>query len=132
MSDAVFLDTSAVIAVLAEESPRSFVLAATRQRRVLAADTLQFEICNALTAGLKKRRMGIAEAVEALILFRAMTIELRQASLEEAVRLAAEHNLYGYDAYVLTAARDAGVELLTLDRRMIEVARVMGLKLLEA
>ena len=51
--------------------------------------------------------------------------------LEEALNIALRNRIYAYDAYYLTAAKKHRVELLSLDGKMIEVARKEGIKIKE-
>jgi len=48
-----------------------------------------------------------------------------------ALKIAAEQNIYAYDAYFLQCARVYSLPLLTLDKRMKQVAVELGIQVLE-
>ncbi len=127
----IVVDTSAVLAVIAEESPRAQVLAWTAGMRVVAAASLPYEVGNAVSSWLKQRRVNVQDAVEAMTLFRSMQIDLEPIDWDTAVYLSAEHSIYASDAYVLQTALHASASLVTGDRRMADVGRQMGITVLE-
>jgi predicted nucleic acid-binding protein len=51
--------------------------------------------------------------------------------LEESSRLAAELNLYAYDAYLIRCAFKYGAPLLSLDQALLRAARSKGVAVLE-
>ena len=52
-------------------------------------------------------------------------------ALEPAVQLAAELNIYAYDACVIECARQTGREILSLDGGLCNAARRIGVAVLE-
>jgi predicted nucleic acid-binding protein len=57
---------------------------------------------------------------------------LARVDVEDSLRLGLEHGIYAYDAYFLRCAKGFAAPLLTLDRRMKQVAGKLGLEVLEA
>ena len=55
----------------------------------------------------------------------------RHIDMPHALKLASEHGLYAYDSYVLVVAEKTHAPLLSFDRRQNQVAKAMGLALLE-
>jgi predicted nucleic acid-binding protein len=128
----ILVDASIVIAAIADEPARDQILEATDGQRVIAVNSMEFEVGNALPSLMKRGRLDLAGALRGLTLFRDMKIDLVAVSLEGALELAARYNVYAYDAYVLEAARTSGAVLYALDRRMASVAAAEGLPCLEA
>jgi predicted nucleic acid-binding protein len=51
--------------------------------------------------------------------------------IHASLQIATEHNIYAYDAYFLHCARTYSLPLLTLDKRMKQVAIDIGIQVLE-
>jgi predicted nucleic acid-binding protein len=51
--------------------------------------------------------------------------------VEEALDLAAQLDIYAYDAYVIAAARNRNCSLLSLDGGLLHAAKVAGVPVLE-
>lgn len=49
-------------------------------------------------------------------------------NLVEALQIANRHAIYAHDAYYLAAAKTHRLKLLTLDRKMLQVAEKEGIK----
>jgi predicted nucleic acid-binding protein len=56
---------------------------------------------------------------------------LADVSLSESLELAAQYNLYAYDAFVIQCARRYGTRLLSLDANLVRVAQDVGISALE-
>lgn len=127
----ITVDTSAVLAVLLNEPERPAVLTATRRATLEAAESLPWEIGNALVA-LRRRRVASTTAIrQAWTDFSAIPIRYIATDVDAALQLAVAHGLYAYDAYVIEAARSSGNPLLSLDRRQVAAARDAGVEVLE-
>ena len=118
----VLMDTSAVIAVILCEPAREGILSVTRGVQVLAATSLDLETGNALIAAHRKRRLTQAEVERAWAAFGQVRYRVVEIDIAVALQTAIAAGIYAYDAYVLEAARISNATLLTLDRRMEEVA----------
>ena len=46
-------------------------------------------------------------------------------------KLAIEHNIYAYDAYFLICAKSLSQPLMSLDKRMKQIARDLGINVVE-
>jgi len=51
--------------------------------------------------------------------------------IRQAVKLAFEYNIYAYDAYFLQCAKQWSCPLITLDKRMKQVAYELKIKVVE-
>lgn len=127
----IVVDPSAVLAVLLNESSKAQLLEVTRGAELLSPPSLPWEIGNALTALLKRRRIDLAQAQAALDGFSQIPIRLSGIDMERAVETAGRHDIYAYDAYVIECARQHAAPLLSLDQRQCQVAAEVGIKTVE-
>jgi len=127
----VVIDTSAILAVLLDEPEKGAVVEATMGCTLCAPASIRWEVGNAATAGVKKRRLTPARARQLVRDFEQVTIRELAVDLERAVDLALELGLYAYDAYILDAARSSGYPLLALDGTVKRSARKIGLPIVE-
>ena len=58
-------------------------------------------------------------------------IRLVDVSIRDAVKVAAELNIYAYDAYLIVCAQDQRVGLLSLDKALLVAAKQAGVSALE-
>ena len=56
---------------------------------------------------------------------------MRTASWQRTRRLAIEHNIYAYDAYFLICAKSLSQSLMSLDKRMKQIACDLGIDIVE-
>src|SRR5919106_3881266 len=127
----IVIDTSAILAVLLAEPEKQAVVEATRGSVVCAPASLRWEVGNAATAGVKRRRLTAERARQLIIDFEQVTIRELTIDLRRAVDLGLELGIYAYDAYILEAARSFGYPLLALDGPIQRNAKKLGLSLVE-
>lgn len=125
------IDTSAIIAVIANEAVKPALIAATVGAQLVAPASLHWEVGNAFSAMRKRGKLTANQATAALRVYREVPVRLIEVPLEEAVAVAAEFDIYAYDAYFLVAAREFSCELLTLDRGLIHAAGRAGVAVRE-
>ncbi|MCF8074878.1 MAG: type II toxin-antitoxin system VapC family toxin [Desulfotignum sp.] len=89
------------------------------------------EIGNALYAMLKRKRIQPEELLPVWDVTQQIPVDLRSVNIREALKTASQFNIYAYDAYFIVCAISLHCPLITLDQRMIEVARSMGVKIME-
>ena len=97
----------------------------------MAPEILPYEVGNALSAMTKRHKLTGDEALKAEAAINAIPVRLVSVDVQASLRMAMEHNIYAYDAYFLQCARVCSHPLLTLDRRMMQVAEQLGIKILE-
>ena len=124
------IDTSAILAVLLSEPERAALIRATKGTELVAPASVPWEIGNALSAALKRRRLTLAQAQRAVTAYAAIAIRFVDVDLARSVDLAAEHRIYAYDAYLLTCALHHRAPLLTLDAALSRTATSIGIDLL--
>lgn len=124
------VDTSAVIAVLANEPEREAILAITAGADVYAPASMHWEIGNAFVAMMRRRRMDLGQARLALRRYEQMPIRSVDIDVTQSIELAHQFSIYAYDAYVVACALNLRLPLITLDNRMIEVAPLAGVQIM--
>jgi len=92
---------------------------------------LPYEVGNALSAMVKRGKLTEPEALEVEKPVGQIPVRLVSADIHGSLQLALEHDIYAYDAYFLHCAQALSCPLLTLDRRMKQVAARLEIKVLE-
>ena len=127
----IIIDTSAIIAVLVNESSKPAIIQATQQTDLLAPSSIHWEIANAFSAMFKRNRLTLAEALTAIAIYQRIPIRFVEVELEESLKIADELGVYAYDAYLLRSAVKYNLPLLTLDQGLKEQAERLGVKVIE-
>ncbi len=125
------IDTSALLAVLVGEAEREALVAATIGVELLAPASVHWEVGNAFSALLKRKRVTLPQAQRALDAYAAIPIRFVDVDLALSLEIAAEHRLYAHDAYLLTCALAQRAPLLTLDHGLQKAATAAGVQLVE-
>jgi predicted nucleic acid-binding protein len=131
MPSNIVIDTSAILAVLLDEPEKQAVVKATMGSVVCAPASLRWEVGNAATAGVKRRRLTTERARQLVTDFEQVTIRELVIDFPGAVDLGLQLGIYAYDAYILEAARSSGFPLLALDGPIRRNAAKLGLPLME-
>lgn len=127
----IVIDTSAIIAVITHEPDRVRILAVTQGATLRAPQSLHWELGNAFSAMFKQRRLTLEQAQHALVLYHRIPVRLVDVPLSRAVALAAQLDIYAYDAYMLVCAQQAGSALLSIDAGLVQAARTIGIPVIE-
>jgi predicted nucleic acid-binding protein len=127
----IITDTSAVLAVVSDEPAKPDIIQKTRGATLFAPESLHWEIGNALAAMLKRGRVDLAQAGEAVRRYQRIPIHLVEVDLARALAIARAHNLYAYDAYVITCALDRRMPLISVDRGLIHAANAAGVSVIK-
>ena len=127
----IVIDSSAILAVLLREPRREALIAATSSATLLTPASTPWEIGNALVAGWRRKRLNQGQIAEAWASFQSVSLRLVDVDVSKSLRLAVDHGLYAYDAYVLEAALVRRVPLLTLDQALARAAEKAGVANLE-
>ena len=125
------VDTSIILAVVLNEPTKAELIRLTTGAELIAPLSLHWEIGNALSAMLKRKRITKAEALQALLEYQKIPIRFLDVSLDEAIDVVAQHLLYAYDAYFIVCARQQSSALLTLDAGLQTAARAAHISLME-
>lgn len=127
----IVADTSIFLAVALNELEKDGIIRLTTDASITAPEILPYEIGNALSAMVKRKRLTEAEALKAEKATGQVPVRLVGVDIRAALKIAAEQNIYAYDAYFLQCARVYSLPLLTLDKRMKQVAVELGIQVLE-
>ena len=124
-------DTNTFLAVALDEPERPRILVATRGHSLVAPEVLPFEAGNALTALLRREILTPEQVAAAWDAIHAIPVELRRIDIRSALGIACRFGIYAYDAYFLECALSLRLPLLTLDKRMMRIARELSIHLME-
>ena len=127
----VVAETNVFLAVALNEPKKPRILKMTAGAGLFAPELLPYEIGNALSAMLERQRLSAAQACSALAAARSIPVRLLDVDIADALQLATDFRFYAYDAYVLQCARSVPAPLLTLDRRMRQVAAELPIPLMD-
>ena len=125
------VDTSVLIAVLASEPERVKLVHLTRGADLLAPASVHWEVGNALAAMLKRKRMAADQLRPVIRAYEMIPIRFVDVDLQNSLEIAAAHDLYAYDAYVIACAQENRCKLISLDKGLLRAAKAAGVGLLE-
>jgi len=124
-------DTNIFLSVALNEPERERIIQLTTDASISAPEILPYELGNALSAMVKRKRLTTAEALKAHKAVNLIPVRLVSIDIQASLKMASEHGIYAYDACFLHCARVYSLPLLTLDERMKQVAEDLGLQVLE-
>ncbi len=127
----VVADTSVILSVLTSEPERPQILKMTKGVDLIAPASVHWEVGNALFAMIKRGRLTAAQAKAVLKSYERIPIRFVEVGLGEAIELAAEQNMYAYDAYLVICARQQHCKLMSLDKALLRIAAMVGIEVLE-
>ncbi len=119
MRSAIVVDASAFAAVLFKE-PEGEVLADSWANSIIVAPSLLcYEIGNVALTKARRYPNEADDCIEAYDIFLRLNIQFAKVGLREALALAQRRNLTIYDASYAWLALSRGLDLISLDRRLI-------------
>ena len=127
----IAVDTSAIIAVIADEPERAKLIELTKNSSIVVQPSIKWEVGNAFSAMMKRSRVELEQAIEAIKIYQEISMEVVEIDLTDAMRLAGKYNIYAYDAYILQCAIENQVPLITLDKELAIVAQKEGVQVIE-
>ena len=122
----IVVDTSVIVAVLANEKHKQRLIELTKGADLVAPSSLHWEVGNAFSTILKKRRITVEQAFRALAAYAEIAVRFYEVSLTEALSLCVKVNLYAYDAYFIACALRLKSPLLSLDEALLAAAEESG------
>lgn len=125
------VDTSVILAVLLNEPSKATVIARTAGVELVAPASLPWEVGNALSALLERKRLSLEEARQALTGYDQIPLRVFDIRLEDAINIAAQRGIYAYDAYFIACAQQLPAALITLDGGLAVAARAVGVEVIE-
>jgi predicted nucleic acid-binding protein len=127
----IAVDTSVIIAVIADEPEKAKLIELTKGSSIVLPPSVKWELGNAFSAMMKRSRVNLEQAIEAIQIYQEISMEVVEVDLMAAVRLAGKHNIYAYDAYILQCAIENDIPLITLDKELAEIARKENVQVIE-
>ncbi|PIE89452.1 MAG: VapC toxin family PIN domain ribonuclease [Acidobacteria bacterium] len=127
----IVADTNTFLAVVLYEPERDSIIKLTVGHELIAPEVLPFEIGNALSALLKRKKMTTSEMLSAWSATQKIPVDLRAVDIAKALEISSNFHIYAYDAYFLVCALFLHSPLLTLDKRMNQIAKVLGIQTME-
>jgi predicted nucleic acid-binding protein len=124
----VVIDASVVLAVILNQPEKASIIAMTGGVALIAPGCIRWEIGNAFSAMLKQKRLSSAAITEGMGVLKKIPIQEVDSSLEEALELCKRHHIYAYDAYYLQLAKRNSTPLLTLDKKMLAIAKIENIE----
>ena len=125
------VDTSAIIAVIADGAERAVIVERTVGAVLTAPASVHWEVGNAFSAMFRRGRITLDQTRLALRSYERMSFRFTDIDLMQSLELSQRLNLYAYDAYVLACAVNSRSPILTLDRKLATAARSVGVRVLE-
>jgi predicted nucleic acid-binding protein len=125
------VDTSVIIAVLVNEPVKKKLITLTQDFQLIAPLSICWEVGNAFSAMLKRKRIEIAKVIRAIQIYDLIPITFIDLELEESLLIADKLSIYAYDAYLIACALKKHCPLLSLDNDLIKSAKALGVKVLE-
>ena len=127
----IISDTNIYLAVVLNEPEKERIIQQTSNCTLHSPEILPYEIGNALSAIVKRKQLTQSEAMQAIELAQAIPVRLMQVDINKALELALKFNIYAYDAYFLQCALSLNCPLLSLDKKMNDVAKQLNIAVLE-
>lgn len=90
---------------------------------------MRYEIGNAITALIKRGQVSKDEALDVIKTTKNIPVRLVSIDIHEALVIAIEFSIYAYDAYFLQCAKTTSHPLMTLDKKMRQVANQLKIPL---
>jgi predicted nucleic acid-binding protein len=124
----IVADASAFLAVVLNEADRDWVIEKTSGYTIVSPEVLPYEIGNALIAVRRKGRLTDREVLKAFDASQRIAVRLAPVKIHEAMKVAIKFKIYAYDAFYVQCCIETKLPLLSLDSRMCDVARDLGIK----
>ena len=127
----IVIDTSVIIAVIANEPEKDSLVRLTRGADLLAPHFVHWEIGNAFSAMFKRNRVTLEQALKAIQAYNKIPIRFVDVELEQSLEIAETSNIYAYDAYLIRCALRFRSPLISLDKNLVNSAKRMKVKVIE-
>jgi predicted nucleic acid-binding protein len=127
----IVVDASVIIAVVANEPKRDALIELTRGADLIAPHSVHWEIGNAFSAMLRRKRVTVEQVLAAAAIYSRIPVRYVDVELEESLRIADALAIYAYDAYLIRCALKFGAPLISLDGNLVKCARRMDVPVVE-
>ncbi len=127
----IVADTNTFLAVALNEPEKSQIIKLTTGHELIAPDVLPFEIGNAISSLMKRHIIDANEAVTVWDSTQKIHVELYRTDVRAALEIASRFKIYAYDSYFLECASHLKLPLLTLDKRLSDIAEESEIGIIE-
>ncbi|MBN1639260.1 MAG: type II toxin-antitoxin system VapC family toxin [Ignavibacteriales bacterium] len=127
----IIVDTSVIISVITNEDSKPKIISSTRGTNLIAPISLHWEVGNAFSAMLKRKKIDIIIVPKLIDIYYKIPIKFIDVNIKASLKIANKYNIYAYDAYFLECAIENKLNLITLDERLKNIALKMNIKLIE-
>jgi len=127
----ILVDTSVLIAVITNEPIRPRLIDLTMGAHLLAPASVPWEIGNAFSAMLKRKRATLEQIQQAWAAYQQIPLRFVTIDIGHALIIAAKYDIYAYDAYFIAGALQQKSALITLDGGLRQAAHQAGVTILE-
>jgi len=127
----IVVDASVIIAVIANEPEKEALIEVTTGADLIAPHSVHWEIGNAFSAMLRRERIRLEQAIQAVQLYQQIPIRFVNVELEETLKIADTLGIYAYDAYLIRCALKYKSPLISLDRNLVNAAKEMKARVIE-
>lgn len=135
MSDIIVIDTSSILAICKEDEDSLHEESAIAGFALIAPESVQWELVNALCQGVYKKRISKANAEKAYKAYQSMANNIAFVDIDKAkaMEIAISRGVMSYDAFVLQCSIEYGIPLLTSEKdtvnKMPYHAKALGIQL---
>ena len=127
----IVVDTSVIIAVIANEPEKEVLVELTTGADLIAPYSVHWEVGNAFSAMLRRERITVEQAIQAVKVYQQIPMRLVEVELEESLKIADTLGVYAYDAYLIRSALKYKSPLISLDRDLVRAAKEMKARVIE-
>ena len=131
MANNIVVDASVLIAVVTNEPEKANLVQFTHNANLIVPPSIPWEIGNAFSAMLKRNRISLAEALNAIDAYANIPLRIVDIELDQTLKLVDELNIYAYDAYLIRCAIKYKSPLLSLDQSLVNSAKRVNALILE-
>ncbi len=121
------IDANIFLAVIMNEPEKKSIIERTQDIEIISPAILPYEIGNALIAIWKRNKLAAPLIEEYYQIFLKIPVRLVEVKIIRALAIARNYKIYAYDAYYLEVAKRLNAKIMTLDKKIIEVARDLNI-----
>ncbi|MFZ1289054.1 MAG: type II toxin-antitoxin system VapC family toxin [Melioribacteraceae bacterium] len=125
------VDTSVIISVITNEKTKSKLIKITEGEDLIAPASLHWEVGNAFSSMLKREIITVDLIKKALEYYQMIPLRLVEINLFSSLEISKRFNIYAYDAYFIECSKNFNIPLISLDKKLIDVAKKLNLKIIE-
>jgi predicted nucleic acid-binding protein len=127
----IIVDANIFLSVILNEPEKSRIITLTQGHTLVVPEVFPYEIGNALSAMMKRKRLDKEQALQSFAIFETIPLRLIKVDITQAINLAHQFNIYAYDAYYLEIALRLQLPLMTLDKQMKTTGYNLQLNMVE-